>query len=315
MIPAPFAGDAEFIHYHKDSVELRNIVTAFARGDLSTSITMKGYIAGACKNWQANLRHMIWKVQQVEHGDYTQRIDFLGEFSTSFNNMVEKLAATIEELQQKEEALTALAISLQQEARRRSAALQDLKKSEQKFKELAQRDPLTNLFNRRSFFAFAETGVQSASALREPCCVCLLDVDSFKRFNDTFGHLEGDRALQYVTQHSLSELRQSDIMGRYGGEEFIFLFASVGAEQGYIAADRIRLAIEKNAFPLENGGTESLTVSIGVAVILPNEKTGDYAQKLRQGIAQADTALYQAKAEGKNRVCMAPPEEPEVVPI
>lgn len=310
MIPAPFANDANFISYHEKAAELRSIVAALARGDLSIPITMKGFIAGACKNLQANLRHMIWKVQQVEQGDYTQRIDFLGEFSKSFNTMAEKLAVTIEELRQKEEALTALAISLQQEARRRSDALHELKKSEQRFKELAQRDPLTNLYNRRSFFAFAETGVQSAAALKEPCCVCLLDVDYFKRFNDTFGHLEGDRALQYVVQHSLSELHQPNIMGRYGGEEFIFFFSSVGKEQGYAEADRIRLAIERNTFPLENGGTASLTVSLGVAVILPDEQTEDYAKKLRLGIARADTALYEAKAQGRNRICLAPLAEP-----
>jgi diguanylate cyclase (GGDEF) domain len=304
-IPEPFSNDNNFLNYHKRAVELRKIVTTFANGDLSLPITMRGYIASACKNLQANLRHMIWKVQQVERGDYDQRIDFLGEFSTSFNNMVEKLATTIDDLHQKEEALTALAVSLQKEARRRSEALQELKKSEQRFKELAQRDPLTNLLNRRSFFTFAETSVQSASTLQEHCCVCLLDVDYFKQFNDTFGHLEGDIALQHVTKHCLSTLRQSDIMGRYGGEEFVFLFSSMTAEEGYIAADRIRLAVENNPFPLSSGKTTSLTVSIGVAVILPDEKTTDYAGRLRQGIAQADVALYEAKAQGRSRVCMA----------
>jgi diguanylate cyclase (GGDEF)-like protein len=311
-IPAPFADDANFLNYHKKAIELRNLIAAFAKGDLSVPVTTKGFIASACKALQANLRHMIWKVQQIEHGDYTQRIDFLGDFSISFNSMVMKLAAAREALQQKEEALTALAVSLQQEARRRSAALQELKKSEQRFKRLAQRDPLTDLLNRRSFFSVAAMGLQSSFTLKEPCCVCMLDVDYFKRFNDTFGHLEGDRALQHVVQHSLSKLRQSDIMGRYGGEEFVFLFSSMGAEQSYAAADRIRSTIEKSAFSLENGNTTSLTVSIGVAAVLPDEKTQDYAEMLRLGITQADTALYAAKAQGRNRVCLAQSVAPTV---
>jgi diguanylate cyclase (GGDEF)-like protein len=134
--------------------------------------------------------------------------------------------------------------------------------------------------------------------------VCLLDVDHFKQFNDTFGHLEGDRALQHVVTHSISKLRQSDIMGRYGGEEVIFLFSKMELEQGYAAAERIRLATEQNAFVLENGNTAPLTVSLGIAAILPDRGAVDYANILRRGIAQADAALYEAKMQGRNRVCL-----------
>ena len=304
-IPARFADDVNFLNYHKKIVELREILTAFARGDLSMPITSKGFVAGSCKSLQANLRHMMWMVSQVEAEDYDRRIDFLGELSISFNNMVVRLKKTTQALLQKEEALTELAVSLQKEAKRRSEALQELKKSEQRFKYLAQHDPLTDLLNRRSFFSFAEMGLESASSLNKACCVCLLDVDDFKKFNDTFGHLEGDRALQHVVVQSLSALRQTDIMGRYGGEEFIFLLTNMEEANGYVAADRIRHTIEKYAFSLENGDAVTLTVSIGVAVIMPDNKTEDYAAKLRLGIAQADAALYDAKAQGKNRVCMA----------
>jgi diguanylate cyclase (GGDEF)-like protein len=219
--------------------------------------------------------------------------------------MAKKLKTTTDALIQKEEALTELAVSLQKEARRRSEALQELKKSEQRFKYLAQHDPLTDLLNRRSFFSFAEMALESASSLNKTCFVCLLDVDDFKQFNDTFGHIEGDRALQHVVMHSLNALRQTDIMGRYGGEEFIFLLTGVEEAHGYSAAERIRLAIEKHAFSLENGGTVSLTASIGVTVITPDKETNDFAPKLRLGITQADAALYEAKARGKNQVCMA----------
>ena len=303
-IPERFADDAAFLNYHKKIVEMRGFLAALSGGDLSVPMTARGFIAGCCKAVQANLRHMVWMVDQVEAGDYEQHIDFLGDLATSFNRMDERLKKTTEALLQKEEALTELAVSLQKEARKRSEVLQELKKSEQRFKYLAQHDPLTNLLNRRSFFAFAERALKSAFALREPTCVCLLDVDDFKKFNDTFGHLEGDRALQHVVMHSLNALRQTDIMGRYGGEEFIFLLTNMGEGHGYAAADRIRLAVERCVFPLENGDTAHITASIGVAVILPDKKTDDYAAVLRLGVAQADAALYKAKTEGKNRVCL-----------
>ncbi|MDR0238928.1 MAG: GGDEF domain-containing protein [Deltaproteobacteria bacterium] len=304
-IPEAFADDADFLKYHKKIVELRSAILALAKGDLYTPITAKGYLAGACKSLQASLRHMTWKVSQIKMGDYEQRLDFLGELSASFNSMVTQLKITTENLRQKEEALTVLAASLQKEARRRSDALQELRKSEQRFKYLAQRDPLTGLFNRRAFFSLAEMSLAYAAAVNQACCVCMLDVDNFKKFNDRFGHLEGDRALQHVVKCGQGALRQADIMGRYGGEEFLFLFADTDEAQGYAAGERIRLAIERSVFSLENGGTTALTVSIGVAVILPGKQGDDYGQTLRQGIAQVDAALYQAKAQEKNRVCLA----------
>ena len=308
-IPELFADDDSFISYRKKILELRNTLSALSRGNLSTRITAKGFIAGSCKSLQANLRHLMWKVNQVEVGDYDHSVDFLGDLSISFNNMVLKLKTTVEALMQKEESLTVLAVSLQNEAKKRSELLQRLKKSEQKFKHLAQHDPLTDLLNRRSFFSFAEDALASAATLNEPCCVAMLDIDNFKLLNDKYGHIEGDLALQFVVNQSLAALRQTDIMGRYGGEEFIFLFTYTGEEHGYIAANRVRNAIEQQAFSFENGDRMYLTASIGFTVIMPDRATTDYGQTLRLGITQADAALYQAKAQGKNRVCLARPQE------
>jgi len=306
-IPERFVDDPEFLNYHKKIVELRGVLIALTKGDLSMPITEKGFVAGYCKSLQAILRHLVWKVKQIEAENYDHNIDFFGELAVSFNHMALRLKQTTEALRQKEEALVEIASSLQREAKKRSEVLQELKKSEQRFKRLAQHDTLTGLLNRRAFFSTAEMGLESASSLNKACCVCLLDVDDFKKFNDTYGHLEGDRALQHVVKNSLSALRQIDIMGRYGGEEFVFLLTNIEEAYAYSAADRIRLNIEQHAFSLENGRSVPVTASIGVAVILPGKsKSGDYATKLRFGIAQADAALYEAKAQGKNRVCMAP---------
>jgi len=304
-IPERFAGDSAFLSYHNKAVELRSVLSALSKGDLSAPITEKGLVSGYCKSLQAALRHMIWKVKQIEAEDYDQNIDFLGELAVSFNHMALRLKQTTEALRQKEESLIEIASSLQQEAKKRSEILQELKKSEQRFKYLAQHDTLTGLLNRRAFFSSAEMGLESAASLNKACCVCMLDVDNFKKFNDTFGHSEGDSALQHVVKHGLSALRQIDIMGRYGGEEFVFLLTNIEEAYAYLAADRIRSNIEKSVFSLKNGDPVLVTVSIGAAVILPDSETDDYAEKLRLGIAQADTALYEAKSQGKNRVCMA----------
>jgi len=304
QIPDLFANDADFLQYHKQIVELRAMITALSKGDLQASMSTKGFIAGSCKSLQANLRHVLWMVEQVEAGDYAHRLDFLGDLSTSFNNMVVRLKTTMDALRENEEILTELAGSLQKEAQKRSKAMRDLKKSEQRFKHLSERDSLTELLNRRAFFSLADTNLKDALSLDASCCVCLIDVDNFKKFNDTFGHLEGDRALQHVARHSLATLRQTDIMGRYGGEEFIILFTGMGEAQGYAAAERVRLGIENCAFSLENGDIADITVSVGLAVILPDSETSDIAQRLRVGIAQADAALYRAKTQGKNRTIL-----------
>ena len=305
-IPDSFADDEAFVTFHNKLLSLRRTLTAFANGDFSQTAHSRGYLAGACKALQAHLSHLVWKVQQIEKGDYTQRVDFLGEFSSSFNNMVIKLGATITELQQKEEALSALAVSLQEEARRNRAILMELKKSEAQFKHLAQHDPLTGCLNRRSFFPLAEAKLQSALSLGKPCCVCLLDIDHFKRFNDVHGHVEGDQALKHVVAQSTSSLRQSDILGRYGGEDFIFFFPGTTLQQGYAAAERIRTAIEKTPLMLANGTLAPLTASIGIVEITESPHNDPIEELLKYSIVLADAALYDAKTNGRNRTCSPP---------
>ncbi|MDD4702528.1 MAG: GGDEF domain-containing protein [Desulfovibrio sp.] len=281
-------------------------MASFARGDLSQQLSMRGVVAGSCKALQANLRHMAWKVQQVERGDYTQRMDFMGDFSSSFNRMVVQLETTIQALQQKEEALTNLAVSLQAEVRRRSETLQKLKKSEAEFKYLAQYDPLTGVLNRRSFFALAPKKISNSFELRNGCCFCLLDIDFFKVVNDTYGHVAGDHALKFVAEQAQGCLRKSDIMGRYGGEEFIFLFCDADLEQGYVTAERIRTTIESTPLTLEDGRKIVLQASLGIAGLLAAWTDRYSCSELQDhAIKLADIALYMAKEEGRNRVRIA----------
>ena len=306
-LPEEFSEDEAFVGFHEKMVALRETMLSFARGNLSTQITQKGVIGGSCKALQSNLRHITWKVQQVEIGDFSQRVDFLGDFSAAFNKMASQLDSTVRTLHEKEEVLTTLAVSLQEEAKRRSATLEQLRKSEAEYKYLAQHDPLTGTLNRRFFFSLAESKIESCTALRFDSCVCLLDVDFFKAFNDKYGHIEGDRALNHVVEHSRRALRKSDIMGRYGGEEFIFFFADADIEMGRTIAERIRSAISQNPFSLNDGTPVTLQASLGVACLLAQwGKNYSYNRLLEHGVGLADVALYQSKRQGRNKVCIAP---------
>ena len=107
-------------------------------------------------------------------------------------------------------------------------------------------------------------------------------------------------------EQSIANLRQSDIMGRYGGEEFIFFFANASAEQGKAAAERIRAAIEQTPFVLQNNHLTPLRASLGVAVIpVASAKKCESRELLNDAIARADAALYEAKRQGRNRVVMS----------
>lgn len=310
-MPEELVRNEGFFALHSKLMELRLIISDFAKGNLSHSIKMRGFVAGGLKAMQSNLRHLTWQAQQVERGDFNQEVHFLGDFSVAFNSMVAQLDRTMKELKQNEEALTILTDSLQKEIDLRTTAANALKKSEARFKYLAEHDSLTNTLNRRSFYAMVMSELHNARGNETTCCIALLDVDHFKRFNDTYGHTEGDIALQHIVAVSQAHLRQTDLLGRYGGEEFIFFFGKTDLEQGVVVAERIRQAIENTPVKLSSGTQIPISASIGVAVIKPEWYDAENVNKLLQfHITNADNALYKAKQAGRNAVEPAPVLEP-----
>lgn len=304
-IPEELAGIESLQTLHYVCTELREHLRRVAVGDMSRDVDHRGYIAGLLKRHAANLRHLTWQVEQVADGDFTQHVDFMGDFSKAFNMMVRQLDESMTKQREAKEALTKLTHSLQNEVEIRTAAVKALQQSESRFKYLADHDPLTGALNRRSFLLIAETAMKRAFESGKPCGIALLDVDLFKKFNDTHGHVAGDAALKHVVKVSTAGLRDSDSMGRYGGEEFIFFFAT-GRTQGHAVAERIRKALEDNPVPLETGPVP-LTASVGLCVIEPEWPQERDSAYMQLAIALADTALYQAKQEGRNRVCLSPP--------
>jgi diguanylate cyclase (GGDEF)-like protein len=174
-------------------------------------------------------------------------------------------------------------------------------RTELRHKTAAMIDPLTGLLNRRAFMQDAAALLQQQIARDRPIGVLLIDLDHFKSINDRFGHAAGDIVLQIFAKTATANLRQTDLTGRLGGEEFVVLLADASIDNAYLVADRLRNAFAVNAAVLD-GVAVHATASIGVSVIV------DPAQDLAKLITLADQALYLAKARGRNRVEVAPLE-------
>ncbi|MDL2307239.1 GGDEF domain-containing protein [Desulfovibrio sp. OttesenSCG-928-C06] len=297
------SADPMLVKLHEQLTEIREFIIAFAKGNPVEDIKTKGHLAGCVKTLQANLRHLTWQVRQIEQGDFTQRSAFLGDFSESFNCMAEQLETTVGELRKKEEELTELNESLRREIGLRTTAMRALQASEARFKFLAGHDSLTGVYNRRSFSEEAVRVMHTFLDKGRSCCVAMLDVDNFKDFNDSYGHLAGDAALQHVVRTVRSVLRRSDLLGRYGGEEFMFCFGGAGYKQGMELAERIRSAIADNALEWEEQSL-NVTASLGVCHIPPPSaaNVADFDSFFELVIKEADKNMYTAKQNGRNRV-------------
>ncbi len=192
--------------------------------------------------------------------------------------------------------------NLAEKIRERDIAL-DLKryhekviKDRRKLTHLANRDRLTGLYNRRYFDKIFEQKFKEAHLKKYPLCLLFVDIDHFKKVNDTFGHEKGDEVLRGVAQIIHALCRKEDIVARYGGEEFVLLFCGMDSENGAQVAETIRRIVEEKSTAVVGF---RITISIGVSV--DNGRLADPGDFLRS----ADSALYTAKSQGRNRVVIA----------
>ena len=161
-------------------------------------------------------------------------------------------------------------------------------------------DALTGLFSRNIFQARLTDECAQSLRLNHPLAVMMIDVDHFKKVNDTYGHLAGDKVLQDIAQIMQSLVRGEDCVARYGGEEFVIMLPQTPKNGALLVAEKIRKKVERYPFYLEGTGTISLTISIGVAIF--PEDTKD----IKWLIELADQALYLAKRKGRNLICRVP---------
>jgi two-component system cell cycle response regulator len=167
-------------------------------------------------------------------------------------------------------------------------------------------DFLTGWHNRRYLHARLKEELIRAQRQGTGVVCLLIDLDRFKEINDRHGHLAGDLALREVAHRVDTQIRGSDAAARFGGDEFVILAPTLNAEQAMILAERIRLAVCETPIMLEAGIAKTLTVSIGIAGVMPRREESDLKTLAESLLAEADAALYRAKQHGRNRVELAP---------
>ncbi|MEC4749668.1 diguanylate cyclase [Methylomicrobium sp. Wu6] len=175
----------------------------------------------------------------------------------------------------------------------------DRKQLQHKYEHMAQIDYLTGLANRRHFMQQAEAELARTLRYGGALSLLMLDLDNFKQINDNYGHLTGDRVLQTFSELCQSTLREADLIGRLGGEEFVIMLPATGIAEAVKVAERLRKMIADIFIPLEDGQPLRFTVSIGVTAL--NELCAHIDAMLQK----ADQSLYKAKEEGRNRVVYA----------
>ncbi len=178
-----------------------------------------------------------------------------------------------------------------------TAALHNARLHE-KIQQLAITDSLTGLLNRRGFFNYAERELSRFKRVNKAFSLIMLDLDHFKEVNDTYGHPFGDKVLQEMAMICLRDIRKIDLIGRYGGDEFIILLPDTKSDRAVQVAERIRACFESFRFDTEDGKSLSFTASFGVA------QAESQTQTLDDLIPQADAALYASKNKGRNQVIL-----------
>jgi diguanylate cyclase (GGDEF)-like protein len=173
----------------------------------------------------------------------------------------------------------------------------ELKAAYKRIEELAELDELTGSSNRRSIMRMLEEEMARSGRGGSPCSIALIDLDWFKRINDAYGHPTGDEVLRTFSITTYANIRSVDRFGRYGGEEFLLVLPDMDTERAMRAVDRLRAIISELDWSAFSPGMK-VTMSAGVATLRPNETSDTF-------LARADSALYAAKAQGRNRIAGA----------
>ena len=170
-------------------------------------------------------------------------------------------------------------------------------RADERNRVLAMQDELTGLTNRRSILGTLEQQLAMARRNGQPLSLLMLDLDHFKRVNDSFGHLAGDAVLRQVAAGIASRLRAQDVAGRYGGEEFLVILPGTTVDGAVQLAEKLRTSIAADRIEIGEGRAISITISVGVCGGVPAA-----GQRVEDLIGAADQALYQAKENGRDRV-------------
>ncbi len=228
--------------------------------------------------------------------DYVTKPVDVNRIRTSVRNALAKQRLTLENA----DLIRQIQAHQARSEKRIREATQELREANRKLVQLAVTDPLTGLYNRRYFRERLSEEVARVTRHADPLSVSMVDIDDFKAYNDTHGHPAGDEALRTIADTLDNGLRQEDIAARWGGEEFTILLPQTPGNKALTVVDRLRKAVVDMSLCVMRGGKQTLlTISAGISTFSPSTDSVDTL------IASADQALYQAKAQGKNQVCLA----------
>jgi diguanylate cyclase (GGDEF)-like protein len=202
------------------------------------------------------------------------------------------------ELYRQKRQLQEQALELEKKILEITQAQRELEDLNHLLQDLSSLDGLTGILNRRRFDEVLEMEWKRAARSRTNLSLIMIDIDCFKLYNDSYGHLEGDECLKKVAEALGGNLRRAgDVLARYGGEEFAVIMPETDDEGAEVVAERLRLSIQEAGIPHDKSPViDYVTVSLGTATVIPGTETSPKAL-----IAAADKALYQAKQEGRNR--------------
>jgi diguanylate cyclase len=266
------------------------------------------------------LSEKIGNVGSQVMGEIEQVMAMIDAAAGSANHYTESLAGMTEKLADSKDrdGLRAIVESLVQTAKEMEVSNQKLEErlsaSKQEINELqinletvraeSLTDPLTQLANRKFFDTTLEQAIAEATAKNEPLSLMMTDIDHFKKFNDSFGHLTGDQVLRLVANSVKQNVKGQDTAARYGGEEFAVVLPNTVLRSAIVVADHIRRAVMTKELMKRSTGEHlgRVTISIGVATLHKNETAQNF-------IERTDACLYAAKRHGRNRVmCETDPE-------
>ncbi|MCL2889625.1 MAG: GGDEF domain-containing protein, partial [Eggerthellaceae bacterium] len=198
-------------------VDLRLLASALSRGEFHEIVPSRGYVISNLKALQSNLRHLVWQMEQLSQGDFSQRIDFLGNVSESFNAMCDRLYLQNSVLQ-----------------------------------EMAQYDGLTKLANRQYLSIYLDGLFAAARSSEKTFSVLMVDIDFFKKVNDTYGHDVGDVVLKTVGEYLTHIFRSTDFVARYGGEEFMVVLPDQQLETATMISERVLEHFQKSSITIND---------------------------------------------------------------
>ena len=252
--------------------------------EISQVMAMIDAAAGSASNYSESLADMSQKISTTNDRE-------------GLRSIVESLVETSNEMQVTNTSLEQKLTASKQEINQLQTNLETVRVE-------SLTDPMTQLANRKLFDEALDNAIANSTALGEPLSLLMVDIDHFKTFNDTYGHLTGDQVLRLVASSLKQNVKGQDVAARYGGEEFAVVLPSTPLRSALTVADHIRRAVMSKELMKRSTGQHlgRITVSIGAATL----HKGDAAQSF---IGRADNCLYAAKRNGRNRViCETDPE-------